>query len=343
MIVFDDVVDKIKSNPTVEMVRTNAHDTYIVMKDKFYDKTHKRHDSYGEYQQIDKSKVGSHRDTYYWQQLNRGDLPEPQTMATRIWLVRGLSFAITLIVWTVMSVIWWFAWCVQNGMHLSWTDAAFENTAGVQVSLWWFFWHINWYKFILCAITAIISGVFFFVYFRRNLEAQNAFANQVDINQFKDDQHIMYPEEMMGLFDFFPDVGAKSSVSVSSMLSHMMLMNKGLDTVECTVFPEDKDDDSVFYATVSGNGDEIDTVERPWIDEDFGKALFKASGVTGDDMRFFDATKIEYNPGNSNRDRLKGYDTLADLINGDWELPMYEKSRPSGCYIVDVAPVNTMV
>ena len=44
-----------------------------------------------------------------------------------------------------------------------------------------------------------------------------------------------------------------------------------------------------------------------------------------------------------NRDKLKGYDTVADLINNEWEFPYYEPQRPAGAYIVDTAPVNTMV
>ena len=55
----------------------------------------------------------------------------------------------------------------------------------------------------------------------------------------------------------------------------------------------------------------------------------------------YDTTKVPYNPGNENRDKLKGYDTVADLINGDWEFPPYEPQRPAGAYLVDTAPVNT--
>ena len=59
--------------------------------------------------------------------------------------------------------------------------------------------------------------------------------------------------------------------------------------------------------------------------------------------KWYDATKIPYNPGNQNRDKLKDYDTVADLINNEWEFPYYETQRPAGAYIVDTAPVNTMV
>src|SRR5207245_2788785 len=44
-----------------------------------------------------------------------------------------------------------------------------------------------------------------------------------------------------------------------------------------------------------------------------------------------------------NRDKLGRYATVADLITADWEFPEYEVQRPAGAYIVDTAPVNTMV
>lgn len=67
----------------------------------------------------------------------------------------------------------------------------------------------------------------------------------------------------------------------------------------------------------------------------------------------YDTTLIPYNPGGKNRDKLGAakpgqtpephYKTVADLINSDWEFPAYEVQRPAGAYIVDTAPVNTMV
>ena len=58
--------------------------------------------------------------------------------------------------------------------------------------------------------------------------------------------------------------------------------------------------------------------------------------------KYYDATKIKYNPDGSNRDKLGKFETVADLINKDWQLPYYEPQRPAGAYIVDTAPVNTI-
>lgn len=80
-------------------------------------------------------------------------------------------------------------------------------------------------------------------------------------------------------------------------------------------------------------------------DKDFMESLFEASGLPKDKTlrKYYDPTKIPYNPKNANRDKLKGYDTVADMINGDWVIPEYETQRPAGAYLVDIDPVNTMV
>jgi hypothetical protein len=37
------------------------------------------------------------------------------------------------------------------------------------------------------------------------------------------------------------------------------------------------------------------------------------------------------------------YDTVGELIDQDWEWPDFEVQRPGGVYVVDTAPVNTMM
>lgn len=185
----------------------------------------------------------------------------------------------------------------------------------------------------------------------RNLQTQNMLNDTSDINQYHNDQHIALPEEVMAKFDWFPDVGAHASPQVSSMISHVMLQNKGIKKVEFTKRATedilDEDGDVEYYegeALLDEHGKPITTME-PMFDTDFADSLFTASSLPKDkSMRIsYDATKIPYNKGDENREKLKGYDTVADLINGDWTLPAYETQRPAGAYIVDTAPVNTLV
>ena len=183
-----------------------------------------------------------------------------------------------------------------------------------------------------------------------NLRAQNVMADTTDINQYKNDQHIMLPEEIQRKFDIFPDVGAHSAVQVSSMISHMALMNKGLKTVQLAerakenILNEDGDVEYFKGEILEDENGQPITKTVPIVDTDFMESLFDASGTPKDKTirKYYDATKIPYNPDGSDRDKLGKYDTWADVINQDWEFPLYEPQRPAGVYIVDTAPVNTM-
>lgn len=188
----------------------------------------------------------------------------------------------------------------------------------------------------------------------RNLDAQNMMHDTTDINQYAGDQHIALPEEVQRKFDWFPNVGAHSAVQVSSMISHVMIQNKGLKKIDVSrraegeILDADGDVEYIRGEIMYGDDGKILTTSESMIDEDFGEALFDASNLpSGKEGKVFrkryDTTKIEYNPDGSNRDKLGKYKTVADLINADWEFPSYEVQRPSGAYIVDTAPVNTMV
>ncbi len=185
----------------------------------------------------------------------------------------------------------------------------------------------------------------------RRVAAANLMNTTSDINQHHDDQHIALPEEIQQAFDWFPDAGAHSSVQVSSMISHMMLKKKGLGTVEVAQRAEedvsDADSHVTYYAGEVLDDDDGNPLMKtlPIIDEEFGDALFHASGLPEDKTlrKRYDATLIPYNPDGTRRDKLGPYKTVADLIKDDWEFPEYEVQRPAGAYIVDTAPVNTMV
>lgn len=184
----------------------------------------------------------------------------------------------------------------------------------------------------------------------RNYAAQQMLSNTSDINQYQNDQHIALPEEVQRKFDWFPDVGAHSAVSVSSMISHVAIQNKGLGTFNVAKRVDkdvvDSDGNVVSYKgeiCCDKDGNPIMS-EKPMIDTAFMEALFDASGLPKDKQlrKYYDTTKIPYNPDGSDRDKLGKFKTVADLINADWELPVYEPQRPAGAYLVDTAPVNTI-
>lgn len=220
-----------------------------------------------------------------------------------------------------------------------------QNTLGTQLV------EVTPFKLFLTlgpgALLALIVGS----WATRRVDAANLMHDTSDINQHHGDQHIALPEEIQQKFDWFPDAGAHSSVQVSSMISHMMLQKKGLGSVRVVKrATEDVYDADGALVYLKGEAIEDEAGEpvresRPLIDEELGEALFEASGLPADRRlrKRYDATEIPYNPDGKNRDKLGRYKRVSDLIKDDWELPDYEVARPAGAYLVDTAPVNTMV
>ena len=286
-----------------------------------------------------------YRNVHEEQQLERSQIAEAQKPYSRM--------ALTALAVTAVMVVFWCLWSMLSWMIASLTTFSGENFAsfivggpegeitGAMPLIWYF--RPTAMKVFCTAGAGLACFFILYQFLMRNLEAQNLLTDTKDINQYRNDQHIALPEEVHRKFDFFPDAGATSNVQVSSMISHAALSNKGLKKIEMVNRHCDEDDDTEFYAAIRGERDALDIVKVPIIDEEFQDALFEASGALKEHRRQFDTTKIPYNPGNKNREKLKGFDTVADLINGDWEFPLYEPQRPGGAYIVDTDPVNTMV
>ena len=213
----------------------------------------------------------------------------------------------------------------------------------------------SWWKFGICLGVFLIVGSILITKARKMTMAINVLEDTADINQVENDQHIALPEEVQRKFDWFPDVGAHSDVQFSSMISHMALTNKGLKTVQVAKRAKkdilDEDGNVEFYKgeVLTDEDGNIQYETKPIIDTAFMDALFEASGNPDDKKlgivlnKKYDATKIPYNPDGKDRDKLGKFDTVADLINADWDFPYYEPQRPGGAYLVDTAPVNTMV
>ncbi len=216
-------------------------------------------------------------------------------------------------------------------------------------------------SFVVAAIGGIICLVVMGIVMGRTKKAQDVTVDTEDINQYEGDQHIATTEEVQQRFDIFPDVGAHSSVQVASMISHMALSNKGLDRVQM-ICRADKDilDENGDLLYLKGEPLLDDAGQYIWkdvpaVDEKMAAHLYEISGVPVIEKehwwqlskpeqlrKYYDATKIPYNPGGKDRDKLR-YETWADVINEDWELPWYETQQPAGVYMVDTRPVNTMI
>lgn len=210
-------------------------------------------------------------------------------------------------------------------------------------------------KLLMSLLSGMILFGLLYMVLKKNLDVQNITSSTIDINQHHDDSRLQMPKEVQKAYDIFPDVGAHSSVMVSSMISHQAITNKGLKKIRIAKRAKkdivDEDGEVEIYKgdILRDEDGEPITVEVPLIDTEFTEALFDSSKtLKGKDKKgrpfrvYFDTPDIPYNPGNENLDKLKDYDTVAELINGDWTFPIYEPQRPGGVYIVDTAPVNTI-
>lgn len=281
-----------------------------------------------------------YRDVYEQQQLDRRGAAHMQSPVPRTVAAVSLSVIVTVITWFLIAGIQWLIYAAR--VHASYIIPSSYGRLPFEASFVSFI-APDWLKVLVSlgiglSVFAVLQSLFM-----RNLRAQNALADTSDINEYMNDQHIALPEEVQRKFDYFPDAGAHCSVSVSSMISHIALENKGIKRVEMVEPQVDEDDDREFYDILAGDTSDLKLVKRPLIDEKFQDAIFETSGVPKKLRRAYDARRIPYNKGNVNRNKLKGYDTVADMINGDWEMPLYEPQRPGGAYLVDTDPVNTMV
>lgn len=300
--------------------------------------------NWDKFKKLDRKHSIANRDVHEAQQLDRSDIPEKQSKTSRVVLTVIAGFLSAFTIWVFSSALFFV---IDYARSVGANGLNYDN----HPSIWSELSYISIIKLLLLIIGVALICSILYSKLMKSLVAQNIMSDTSDINQHRDDQHIALPEEVQRKYDWFPDIGAHSSVQVSSMLSHMMLSNKGLKPVEVAKRAKediyDEDGDLLLYEGEilrDDNGDPI-TKKVPMIDIDFGKVLYEKSGIPDDPSlrMWYNPSKIPYNPGDENREKLPGYNTLADLINGDWELPLYEPQRPTGAYITDSAPVNTMV
>lgn len=288
------------------------------------------------------------RDVHGTQQLERGSIDKPASRKFRQLLSFFIVVGLTGLGMFVSRIVLSFG---KGFMNYDWSSGFSQLTPidlMADIPLW--------QPLVAGLCIGLIAWGFIYQKMMLGLQSENSMTDHSDINQHHDDQHVMLTEEVERLFDWFPDVGAHSSVAPSSMISHVALSNKGLQPVDVVVRHKKTKKDAETGEIIhkgevlrDSNGEPI-IKSRPMIDEKFGQELFTASGVGLDQKDIRKPRQVHnvpYNPLGStgertNRDKLN-YDTVADLINNDWEFPSYEMQRPGGAYIVDTAPVNTMV
>lgn len=313
-----------------------------------FDKDDRKMTNYEKLESRGPSQTLQNRDVYEEQQLTRSRLGRKQSPTSRIIFGVVLTILVAFVVWMFIS----FLDFVNSGGFLGGSFADPDQTMAK------FDAGFTFGKFFITLVISLLFYGFMYLLLMRNKAVQDARNDTSDINQYENDQHIALPEELQKKFDWFPDVGATSDVQFSSMISHMMISNKGLNPVmvakRATSDIVDEDGEIVLYKgeVLRDEDGNVEFEQKPMIDTEFAEALYTASGLPKNTKDFkcrvyYDTRHIPYNPGNRDRDKLQDkknpINTVSDLINRDWQLPYYEPQRPGGAYLVDTAPVNTMV
>lgn len=297
-----------------------------------------------------------YRDVRENQNMERGEREKPKSKVPYLIMV----FGITIFVYFLTRIV------VQFVCNL-WAGYREVMLKGWKVAMDYPWMSLKSYSFkgelILLGCAVCLGLILYYQFIVVTWKSNNETIDHTDINTYEGDSYIMFPEEMVETLDWFPDAGAHSSVSPTSLVSHVVLTNKGLNHKVDMYdrYDEDTIEDINGKQVMRYKGDvkrdrngKMIVKSVPIIDEDFGEDLFTASDIPvnrKDLRRRFNVSEIRYNPGvkdsrgrmiRKDRDKLN-YDTVKDLIKNDWELPLYEFQRPAGAYLVDTAPVNTMV
>lgn len=292
---------------------------------------------------LPEDQYGRHRDRINSQQMERR-IKRRQGAGLAAWLTLG-AIILTLGVWFIATLL-----IVKVSITLG---IPFVPT---------FKWHM--WGFII----AFIVGLMVFELQTRRGEATRLLEDDGVINDYDNDMYIQTNEEMLNHFAMIPDNGAHFTESVATLIGHIFLDDKKTPKVNIpsrydttgtvTITGTDEDgnkvteDVEVFKGEIIENydGDIVyDTV--PMIDKETGEALFEASGITPDNKvgyKFFQAKNLDYSTSDDRPRQQKAEDgsdikTVYDLMEKDWEIPDYETQRPSGVYLADTNPVNTLV
>ena len=245
----------------------------------------------------------------------------------------------------------WHKDAYASALQRSGEPKAMVPVADTSLAGWVGFSHLGIMRILLTLVTGVGVWMIARVWLLRKLAGQNLMYDTADINQYEDDQHIAVPEEVIRTYGLFPDAGAHSFTAPSALIGHAMLSDKGTPKVkllkryEADIVSPDGDIEHYQNEVIYDENGEPEYDMVPMIDVDFGHELFDKSGLPRDKRlrRFFNPSTVPYNPGGENRDKHGKQDTVAQRIAEDWVLPEYEPQRPAGVYMVDEAPVNTMV
>lgn len=209
----------------------------------------------------------------------------------------------------------------------------------------YFHWYpgFGWYIFIAIIATPIFIGI---VYKKTHAQwlTKNAIHIDDDMEDRPDDAYIRTVDHLALQLDIAPDVGLGFKGHASTLMSHIMMSNKGINKIKIPVYDKSVDG----FIKRDENGD-IVYETKPMFDEQLAHKLYDMSGVPPEFRIFYNAKDYDFNPIDKKSKKRVGdygrmeYDTLADVINNTFYPLDTETARPAGVYFYDRRPVNTIL
>ena len=219
------------------------------------------------------------------------------------------------------------------------------------------FWHnygLGGAYFMLFILMAPILGGYLYKKTHAVWFNNNAMYLTDDMADHEDDAYIRSIDNLTQELEPAPDAGLGFDGHVSSIMSHIMVSNKGIKKVNMPQFDPNVDG----YVKRDQDG-KIVRKMVPMFDPEFANMLFSMSQVPPEFRNFFDARDYDFNrrltkkegggkDKNGNWKRAgaynrKAYDKLSDYINHEFYPLDTETQRPAGVYFYDSRPVNTIL
>lgn len=209
------------------------------------------------------------------------------------------------------------------------------------------------YLLIFVIVTPLMAA-FLYKKFHAIWFNNNALYLTDDLPEHDDDAYIRSIADLAAELDVAPDAGLGFNGHASTLMSHMMVSNKGIKKVEMPVYDGSVDG----YIKRDADGKIVKKLV-PMFDQEFGDMLFSMSGVPMEARKYYDARDYDFNrkltrkegggkDKNGHYKRAgaygrKEYDKLSDVINGEFYPLDSETQRPAGVYFYDSRPVNTIL
>ncbi|GFH41273.1 TraM recognition domain-containing protein [Lactococcus insecticola] len=196
-------------------------------------------------------------------------------------------------------------------------------------------------RLLFSFLVAITTFGIAYAYFNKTNATKNILNRNDDINDYKNDMHVMLPREIIRDYKFVPDANVEFTGHVTAIVAHFMVKNDLKSPVKVTVnVPARNKQGNVILVDEEGNQRVSNSVTGfddrsfnekplfqnktlPMFDEDLGNDLFNVALVADSQRNYYQIDDFEI----SKKDM-----PLRQLIKDDWKMPTYEHGRPAGVY-----------